>query len=407
MNIQGGWSKRTIGTVASLSVIALTLGACSSNSSGSPGKASGTPVKIMAIVDVSGVDGANNSVVNTYKASVDAVNARGGVLGGRPLQLIVCDSAVNPNNSAACGREAAADNVAAVADLAVSAGYEPYLAAAHISAIDGMLDPVMYKSPISFSVWGGGVTSGSAVPVVSHYMGCKETAEVGAGGSSPAQISAQQANFDATLKRLGETPGPFISPPLSAPDMTPFIADAEQPGVDCVDLEGEGSTEVSLLKAAFSAGSPSVRVITAEFWLTPTTVASLGSLVDKISFIFDQAAQATGTTPLIKQWVSDVKKYSPQPQTFAAVGCVSWDEVRLITQAINGANSASAPKVMNYLNHLSHYDAACTPPVNFTHAPTNPFGPRVFDAYVLGVKYQNGNFVASTPFLSDITGKPY
>ncbi len=364
------------------------------------------PIKIMAILDLTGVGGANNSVLNTYKASVDAINAKGGVL-GRPLDLLVCDSAVNPNNSAACGREAAADKVAAVATLAVSAGYEPYLLAAHIPALDGMLDPVMYKSPISFSVWGGGVTSGSAVPVVSHHLGCKKTAEVNASGTSPAELTAIEANFNSTLHRFGEQAGPYISPPLTAPDMAPYIADAEQPGVDCLDLEGEGSTEVSLLNAAFTTGSPSVKIITAEFWLSPQTVSSLGSEVNKISLVFDQAAQATGNTPLTKQWVADVKKYSAQPQTFAAVGCVSWDEIRAIATAIKGADSASSAKVLSYLDHMSHYDAACTPPVNFTKAPTNPFGPRVFDAYVLGVKYKNGNFYATTPFLSDITGKPY
>jgi hypothetical protein len=51
-----------------------------------------------------------------------------------------------------------------------------------------------------------------------------------------------------------------------------------------------------------------------------------------------------------------------------------------------------ASSMLKYMNGMKSYNPGLLPEVNFTNAPPNPAGPRVFAPYALLVQYHNGDF---------------
>ena len=82
----------------------------------SPAQAqSGPPIKIGVIHSLTGGQaGIGVAAVNGAKAAVDHINSRGGIL-GRPVELVIRDSATNTAQAATAARELAGDaNVIAI-----------------------------------------------------------------------------------------------------------------------------------------------------------------------------------------------------------------------------------------------------------------------------------------------------
>jgi Periplasmic binding protein len=103
---------------AILAIATLALSACASSSSFSSvssgstnnGDTGNSKVKLMVITDVASAALALPQVVTGAQAAVNRINAAGGV-NGHQLQLLSCNSQANPNDAAACAREAVADKV--------------------------------------------------------------------------------------------------------------------------------------------------------------------------------------------------------------------------------------------------------------------------------------------------------
>ena len=136
------------------------LAACGSSSSGSGGSTGGGdgPIKIMGIFDLSNTQGTQQKWANAVVAAVKAINAKGGVK-GRDMQVITCNSNLNANNSAACGRQAVADKVIATMGFASSSAYDSSTIPAHIADFSAFVDPYTLNAPNSFTFWGGALAS--------------------------------------------------------------------------------------------------------------------------------------------------------------------------------------------------------------------------------------------------------
>ena len=76
-------------------------------------KLSGDRVKTLTITSIDTQGAAFPNIGITAKAYEKWINARGGI-GGRPLQVIVCDEHGKPTDAAACGRQAVSEGVTAV-----------------------------------------------------------------------------------------------------------------------------------------------------------------------------------------------------------------------------------------------------------------------------------------------------
>ncbi|HEX4253782.1 MAG TPA: ABC transporter substrate-binding protein [Streptosporangiaceae bacterium] len=101
------------GLVAVLGVGMAACGSSSSSggSSGSSSSASGTPIKIGISVPEHQITDYTEAA-SAAQGAVRAINKEGGV-NGHPLQLIVCNTGLNPNQEVACARKMLGDHVAA------------------------------------------------------------------------------------------------------------------------------------------------------------------------------------------------------------------------------------------------------------------------------------------------------
>lgn len=84
---------------------------------------SGDPVQIMLIYDDTG-PGAAPELLEGATAGVNVVNAQGGV-NGRPVELVPCATANDPNTADDCARQAADEGiVAVVGELTLQKGHQ-------------------------------------------------------------------------------------------------------------------------------------------------------------------------------------------------------------------------------------------------------------------------------------------
>jgi ABC-type branched-subunit amino acid transport system substrate-binding protein len=379
---------RKIGVLAVLTGLTLAASACSSGSGSGGSGSSSKVVTIMGILDLSGTNGAYTQFENAMTASVAGANARHEV-GNNVLKIVFCDSAANANATAACGQKAVSDHVAGVVTLAGNATYEPYLLQAGIPTVDILLNPVMYTSKISFSIFGGGVANSSGFASGAKALGCKKVVLVAALGE-PANVVAQAAAaFAKTAKGAGVQVGPAVSAPAGTPDMSPFIAKALNSNPDCLVLQGYAADGIALIKATLASGK-NVKILTGASYYTPQGLNSLGSQVAQVDFV-TVGLPSTSSNPTVKEWVSDINKYSPSPKSYEGGSAALWADVQLLAYAsghISGTVDASS--MLKYLDNVKFYNPGLLPAVNFTKAPANPAGPRVFAPYALLVQYHNG-----------------
>lgn len=109
--------------MASLAILGLLATSCGGGDSDSTSDEAATeetapaltgePIKLMTVTTLNAAGPTYQNIANTAKAYESYVNARGGI-GGRPIEVIVCDEQFDPAVAATCARQAVEENVVAV-----------------------------------------------------------------------------------------------------------------------------------------------------------------------------------------------------------------------------------------------------------------------------------------------------
>jgi ABC-type branched-subunit amino acid transport system substrate-binding protein len=115
--------SKTGKVLASLAILGLLATGCGGGDSDSTSdevvteesapELTGEPIKVMTVTTLNAAGPTYQNIANTAKAYETYVNARGGI-GGRPLEVIVCDEQFDPAVAATCARQAVEENVVAV-----------------------------------------------------------------------------------------------------------------------------------------------------------------------------------------------------------------------------------------------------------------------------------------------------
>lgn len=398
-------TRLAAGILAVLSGLALA-GCGGGSSTPKNSQLSGPPVDLMVLIDLSNTAGLYAGWRNTYQATVDAINAAGGI-DGHPLQLEVCDTGNDPNTTAACGRKAVSERVSAVVSLAnYGSQYEPLLDSAGIADIgDTVNDKVYYTSPVSFPLWVGGIGAVFAMGTITGYLKCRKAVEIAV--QQPSLVSNSQAQFVQGTQLSGVQAGSIVQGTPGAPDMAPYMAAALGQGADCVALLAHGADVVGLIKAARQSGK-SVRLIIPGP-IPVDSAASLGADIDDVHFAsILRLAPSASRYPLVKRWVDEVNKYSASPKALDVQSANAWASVHLFADVARKAGAADSKSILDALNHTSNYDLGVGPVVSFDKpAPSNPMGPRIFNPTVIYGHYANGQPISDTgAFVNVFTGKP-
>src|ERR1700733_6601748 len=133
----------------------------------------------------------------TAKAAAAALNKDGGI-DGHQVVIDVCDNQGNPNQSAACGREAKSNgDIAVVGSWDVDGATEilPVLQAEGIPYIGALAaSPAEVTSPDSFIFDDGAVLASYATAAMWSSEGCKNVVEFGVSGNAAftEELAGQQ-----------------------------------------------------------------------------------------------------------------------------------------------------------------------------------------------------------------------
>ena len=239
----------------SVLVILSAVAACSSNSTSNSSASTTNSVKIMMIDDESDPSATEFAFpinADAAQATAKYINANGGI-SGRKIDLIVCDSQADPNETTDCARQAVQDDVAAVVgSYALNSNLiPPILQAAKIPYMPSYpTGATEYTSPISFPT-AAGATVLSAMGYIAGAV-CKK----------PTLLSEQQpaTAFNekvvaSAVKSQGKKLVNAIAVPANTTDYAPIAAEAMQGGADCLIVYGAQTMAGGLYPALKAAGS--------------------------------------------------------------------------------------------------------------------------------------------------------
>ena len=191
---------------------------------------SGEPIKVMTVTTLNAAGPTYHNIANTANAYADYINARGGI-GGRPLEVTVCDEMFDPAVAAACAREAVEENMVSVVGSFTffAESIVPVIAESDITWFGPCcpITPSELTSPHSFPI---GNQPMYAVGIIKRAIddGCQAINAVIIDG---AQIFLPP--MENAIAALGQSFGDIIILPPTAQDYSSEVAQATT-DADCV-----------------------------------------------------------------------------------------------------------------------------------------------------------------------------
>ena len=397
----------------SLSVIALGLAACSSAgtstaaASGGGGgstasaKPTGAPITIFQTNSFSGEVADQPQTKAGAEAAVAEINANGGI-NGRPLNLITCDNAANPDQTNSCVEQAKADGAVSFVGSAVFFPTAwPVLNSEKIPYLFGeSLTPSEDTSPISFPLsgqlgWYYGIAAYLKKLGVKHpaLIRC-EIAACAYGGTL----------LDQAYTLDGMSQGKTIVAPLATTDYSSYAASAMAGGTDAVVVTGTEATAVPEAMALRQQGFTG-KIIGVSADINTSAVSELGSAGNGL-YVVGLIQQPT----VASSQVTEFDKYMNQVDSSAQkdeLALTCWASVQLFAQVAKGLTTITPATVLAALDSakVGQYTTGVTAPV--PGAATSPlkqysrlyFSPTVTYNQVTGATIDQTVASFQNPFL--------
>ena len=264
------------GALAAVALVASVV--ASGATAGAAAKPTGPPIKLMTIFEKSAGIG-NPDTADGAIAAAKAITKAGG-LGGRPVQVIVCDTANDPNKAADCGRQAVDQGVVAlVGNLSIySAQFMPLMVQNKIPSIG--LNPAGaadFTSEAAFPITGGAVATFGTLPRSLAKQGAKKVSMV---RPDLAAGAALKIFANGALKTVGQEIVNDVPVPSGAPDMSSYVAAATANGTDAIVVGLSGDDALNFVIAALQS-NPDLKLALISTDLAKTTKA-LGKQADGI-----------------------------------------------------------------------------------------------------------------------------
>jgi branched-chain amino acid transport system substrate-binding protein len=400
--------RRRTAIYAALAVGAVLAAGCSSSaasSSGGGAAASGaaakTPIRLM-VDTVMTPSAAFGGLSFPYpatgaEAAAAALNKTGGI-DGHPIQIDACDNQGNPNQSAACGREAKSNGDIAVIgsfDIEGAAEILPVLQSEGIPYVGALAgSAVELSNPDSFIFDPGAVLAAYGTAALFAQQGCKTVVEF-ALADTPGfaqELAGQQAIAAKDGYKL-ET----VNVSVGQTDVSAPVSTALSMHPDCVSYEGDGQTTAKLVGAVRQAGF-SGKFITAIGSLLPPFLASLGAVGNGVVVLNSALNPANSTDPLVTEFRNQITSYvgaKNAPTDLNEFAQDGWSSVRLVDLALSGTGTYTAAELLKKLPTMCDVNVGNVyPNVDFCKpAVQSTVYPRVFNTYVQYFVAKNGQYV--------------
>jgi branched-chain amino acid transport system substrate-binding protein len=331
------------------------------------------------------------------KAAAAALNKTGGI-DGHQVQIDVCDNQGNPNQSAACGRQAKSNGDIAVVgswDIVGAAEILPVLQAEGIPYIGALAgSPAEVTNPDSFIFDDGAVLASYATAAMWSSEGCKNVVEFAVSGNAAfaQELTGQQKIAAADGYKLQT-----VNIQVGQADVTAPVSTALALHPDCITYEGDGQTTAKLVAGVRQAGYTG-KFITAIGSLLPQLLASLGKVGDGV-LVLNSTLSPASSDPLVTQFRNDVTASVGSAQAAAVdlneFGQDGWSSVRLVDLALKGTGQYTSAELLKKLPTMCDVNVGNVyPHVNFCKpAVQSTVFPRIFNTYEAYFVAENGVYV--------------
>jgi len=343
-----------------------------------PASAAGSPVNIMIEGAISGPVYALPEMVTGAQAAVDRLNKEGGV-DGQTVKLITCDDQGNPNNDAACGREAVADHVvAAVGSLSIyDNDFIPALAAANIPYFASTdINPIDHTSPVSFPVNASATDYTAEGELLAKDSGkCTDAAILGV--DQPGTTQGMSFIVNAFKAKGGKTIKEYLYPNTTS-DFAPLVATATAAGAKCISMIGGPQSVVGILEAVKQTGQK-IPVNTNLATIVPALYTPVGFPTGELTVNGTYFVPGPGTSSAaLSQFESDMKATG----VTGAAGAVDtlsengYQGVLMFADAAKGLKTITGPALLANVKNMTNVNTGLTPAFSLAKSGVFPGYPQ-------------------------------
>jgi branched-chain amino acid transport system substrate-binding protein len=290
---------RTLRLIAAVGGTALLAAACASSGSTAGGsvaaaKLTGAPVKIGIVLDVGAPGNDHPQGMAAAEAAASYVNAHGGFVGNRPVQVVTCNAMSTPIASKQCAQEFVSDKVIAVGGVSIdfpTSGL-PVLQAAGIPFVGLGIAAQDFSNPISYPIFG---TTAAGYPAEVKYFvkqGVKSVAIITI--DVPQAIAVAELGVTKPLAAVG-IKAVTIPAAAGAADMTPYVEQALKADPQVLIMLQDEDDDIRVAQAAAQLGytgefSPAGYGPTYDQELSPAAVKK-SEIVASANFATDNPQQ--------------------------------------------------------------------------------------------------------------------
>jgi ABC-type branched-subunit amino acid transport system substrate-binding protein len=325
------------------------------------------------------------------------------------LQVIVCNSALDPNKATQCANDAVAQKVVAVVGINSSEApaMMPILTAANIPVIAPVVvDPSETTSKTSFPITAGVPGAFIAMPQILAKSGATKVSLIYP--DIPGAATAKLFVADG-IKKAGVQDGGSVPVAADATDLTPAIAAATKGDTNGIAAFLLGDAQGTLLQQIKQQGV-TAKLSTASAFLTPELLSSLGSTTNGLLVVGSTVPITTKTTggQMFKKDMNAFNKKLAQTDLAAQNWLGTW----VFERVANKLPEINAATVLDAMGKIQNMDmGGLTPPLTTTtpfNSTTNPayntLLTRLYNPTVVYEQVKNGKVYLlgnkKSPFVS-------
>jgi ABC-type branched-subunit amino acid transport system substrate-binding protein len=358
-------------SAALLSFGAWTFGGVAGASTPAANSCTGDTAKIAVIADITVPTGASQAypeVPEGAKAAAKAANKT--CEAGQPIEITTCDASFSADTTAACAREAVADDVIASVGMIGTfiGGAYPILNASGAVTMCGLAnEPAALTAELNYPcVVGPSAVVGQVAATAD--LGAKK---VGILTLDVPQATALVPLVQGLLEGLGVEFAGAVTIPPTANDMTQYVAQLQATDADGAIVLLGASQVLQVLNALSQAG-----VDLNEFALAAGTVGLRSSELRSFGDVADGLILVGTTWPTdqrsnsgIKQYFKELKAAGLPTKDASSSGVNAWAGVHIIAQALQKAATKDSAGLAAELNQTV-VDRPELPKMDYS---TNPF----------------------------------
>jgi ABC-type branched-subunit amino acid transport system substrate-binding protein len=413
----GGWKmlrRSMLGSMLAVALVAAAVAPAAADVQAGK-KPSGEPIKVMVAGDWTFPDGStDNGAPDAVEARAKAINGSGGIQ-GRPVEVLVCDAALDPNKAEACAREAIDAGVVAFIGTAFNQSEEPralpLLLQNDIAVIASVGQGALSLTQSNSFVVGNGTTGlfTGMGQVLTATKGAKKLAFV-VSDLGGAAIGFFRTFLDAGLEIAGaELVGEPVLVPTDATDMAPYVAAATADDPDGVLTFITGDTGANFIQELRRGGYDGP-VAAAPGVLGEELLHELGDAAKNV-YAYSAFNGISPKVPGYKQFIKEMKSVGAAAElNERAVN--AWLGMRVFEQVAADLPTIDRASVLAVMSKITDMDmGGITPPLTTTEPGVrdDPLLARIFDPDGLYLQAKGGTWKvakASTTFFNVYTGEP-